>query len=158
VKRAELVAGALLTAFGLLVLFVVIPVWVPGHAEGDYGLEAEHFPVITAAAGTAFAALLLLRSLLGRTGNDLNGNGGAADAPAPMDARNWTFLLVAGAGMAAAFALFDLGGFWLGAPFTVAAFMLIMGERRPLPIVATAVAAPLAIWLVFWKMLGFTLP
>lgn len=149
-RRADLLAGALLVAFGLVVLLVVIPVWVPGHAEGSYGLRAQDFPLITAGAGTVLAALLVLRSLLA--------GGGEGKEEAPLEGRNWAFLAGAAAGLAAAFALFAFGGFWFGAPFTIAVFMLAMGERRPVALVATAALVPLAIWLVFWKMLGFTLP
>jgi hypothetical protein len=33
-----------------------------------------------------------------------------------------------------------------------------MGERRPLAIGLTAVAAPVAVWAFFWKLLQFPLP
>ena len=49
-------------------------------------------------------------------------------------------------------------GVLAGGPFVVAVLMWMMGERRPLAVGVTAVAAPLLVWVFFWHILKFPLP
>lgn len=150
-RRADIISGAVIAAFGLAVVFVVIPIWVPGHAEGSYGLRAEDFPYLTAGLATALAALLFVRRLF-------FAREAAEDGAVPIPGRSWAFLAIAAAVLAATVILLDSVGILAGGPFAIAVFMVMMGERRPLAIVSTALLAPLGVWLFFWKLLEFPLP
>ena len=155
-RKADIVSAVVLIAFGLLLLLVVIPVWVPRHEEGGYGLGAQVMPRVWATLVTVLSAGLLVARLAGR------GRHGTAelgdDARPPMTRANGWFLLRASLYLVAMTALFQWVGFLAAGPLTIAGFMISMGERRPLPIVLTSVGAAGAIWLFFWQLLNFPLP
>lgn len=148
-RRADIISAALLTIFGLLVIFVVIPIWVPGHESGNYGLRAQDAPYLTMIIATGLSAWLLVRRLF----FDREG-----DEKTPIPFKSWMFLLVGSLLLVVAVVLLDTIGILAGGPFIVAVFMFMMGERRPLAIGLTAVLAPLLIWAFFWQLLQFPLP
>lgn len=149
-NRADIIAGAAVTVAGLLILFVVIPFAVPGHDEGEYGLRAQDFPFVTAGLMTVLSALLVGIRLLAATAPDAGG--------APMSRRNGQFLFGVSILFVVTFLLLDTIGIAAGGPLVVAAFMVVLGERRPIPVILMSVGAPLLIWLFFWKLLRFPLP
>jgi hypothetical protein len=150
-RKADIVSAGVVAVFGLIVLLVVIPIWVPGHMEGgSYGLRAQDFPLVTAVSFTLFAgAFMVFRAFFSKADE--------TDEP-PITARSWRFLAIAGGVLAAITVLLDTVRFLAGGPVAVGAFMVMMGERRPLPVIALSLAAPLAVWLFFWKFLEFPLP
>jgi len=152
VKQADIFSSAVVALFGLTLLFVIIPVWVPTELEGEYGLAANDMPIVAALTLTALAVMFLvyrLRDKSALTDDDL--------AP-PISTPNWLFLLRGGMFLIAATMLFIWVGFPLAGPVTIAGFMLIMGEKRPCHVVITALGASAAIWLFFWQLLRFPLP
>ena len=148
-RRADIISAALLVAFGLLLMFVVIPIWVPGHDAGNYGLRAQDAPYLTMILVTGLSGYLLLRRLFIDRGDD---------EKAPIPRQSWVFLLIASAVLVITLVLLETIGILAGGPFIVAVLMYMMGERRPLAIAATAVLAPLLVWAFFWKLLQFPLP
>ena len=148
-RRADIISAALLVAFGLLVIFVVIPIWVPGHQEGNYGLRAQDAPYLTMIVATGLAAVFFIRRLF------VDKDGGE---PAPIPRQSWVFLGVVAAVLIATLVLLEYIGILAGGPFVVAVLMVMMGERRPIPIAVTAIVAPLLVWAFFWKLLQFPLP
>lgn len=148
-RRADIISAAVLVAFGLLVIFVVIPIWVPGHEEGNYGLRAQDAPYLTIIVATGLALVLLVRRLF-------FDRGGGERVPIPRE--SWAFLALVAVLLVATLFLLEYVGILAGGPFIVAAMMFVMGERRPLAIGLTAVLAPLAVWAFFWKLLMFPLP
>ncbi len=148
-RRADIIAASLLVAFGLLVIFVVIPVWVPGHQQGDYGLRAQDAPYLTIIVATGLSAFLLVRRLFtDREEGERN----------PIPRESWAFIALCGTLLAATLVLLEFAGILAGGPFVVAVMMLMMGERRPIAIGLTAIGAPIAVWVFFWKLLQFPLP
>jgi len=150
-KKADLVSAGVVAVFGLLLLFAVIPNWVPRHEEGGYGLGARVMPVITATLVTGLGVLFFITRLLGREKP-------VEESAAPIGRSSWKFLLLASLFLIAMTALFEWVGFRAAGPLTIAGFMIAMGERRPVPIVLTSVAAAGVIWLFFWQLLNFPLP
>ncbi|MDH3240221.1 MAG: tripartite tricarboxylate transporter TctB family protein [Alphaproteobacteria bacterium] len=150
-RRADIISAALLVAFGLLVIFVVIPVWVPGHAEGNYGLLAQDAPYLTMIVVTGLALFLLVRRLFFERSDE-------SDEDAPIPKQSWGFLALISVVLIATLFLMEFVGVLAGGPFIVAVLIYLMGERRPLAIGVTSVVAPLAIWAFFWKLLEFPLP
>lgn len=149
-RKADLVSGALVALFGLVLFLIIIPIWVPTILEGSYGLHAKDMPNVAAITITALAIFLVASRL--RVGND------KADLTPPITRENWWFLLRGAIFLIVATALFVSIGFLAAGPVTVAGFMLMMGERRPIPIGITALGAPVIIWLFFWQLLRFPLP
>lgn len=139
-------AAALIGAFGLATLFVFIPATIGDPGMDD--LSPAFMPQVIAILLTGLAALLGLRSLVRRE----------ADGEAALTRRHAGFVLLVAGWLAAVFAIVVLAGYMVGGAAAVVGAMLLMRIRRPLTIVATAVAAPLALWAVFWQLLTIPLP
>ena len=148
-KQADIISSALVALFGLTLLFVIIPGWVPTELEGDYGLAAHDMPKVAALTFTALAVMFMAYRLRGK---------GDPDEIPPMALTNWQFLLRGGLFLIFVTALFNWVGFLLAGPVTIAGFMVMMGERRVLHVGVTAIGASIAIWLFFWQLLRFPLP
>jgi len=155
-KKADIISAGIVTAFGLLLLFVIIPGWVPRHEEGGYGLGAQVMPRITATLVTVLAALFFFARILDR--RQQSALESQEDAAAPIPRSSWVFLGTASLFIIAMTATFQWLGFLAAGPLTVAGFMIFMGERRPIPIVLTSVISPAVIYLFFWQLLNFPLP
>ena len=155
-KTADIVSCALVTLFGLALLFIIIPGWVPVEAGPGFGLSATAMPNFATITLTALAALFCIYRLRkqhpeGETDQDY-------EATPPIARKNWLFLLRGSLFLITVTALFEWVGFLAAGPLTVAGFMIMMGERRPIPICTTAIAATVATWLFFWQFLKFPLP
>ncbi len=155
-RKADIISSAVIIALGLTILFVVIPIWVPGHLAGNYGLRAQDFPILTATVIVTLAAGLLAHRLFGKA-RPADEDSPDEDTP-PITPQSWRFLAIAAAVLIAIWLLLDQVGFIAGAPFGIAVFMVMMGERRPLHVIPLAILAPLAVWVLFWKILHFPLP
>jgi len=155
-KKADIISAAVVAVFGFLLLFVVIPGWVPRHEEGGYGLGAQVMPRITATLVTVLATLFFFSRILDRKAKSAPDT--EDDAAPPIPRSSWAFLGTASLLIVAMTATFTWVGFLVAGPLTVAGFMLLMGERRPVPIVATSVVSTAVIWLFFWQLLNFPLP
>lgn len=149
-KKIDVISGALIVLFGLALIFIIIPVWVPTILEGDYGLRAKDMPNVAAFTVTGLALLFLYGTLFGS-----KGDAGLISAITP---KNWRFLLKATIFLIFVVSVFQWVGFLAAGPVTICGSMLYMGERRPIPLLATALGAPLVIWLFFWQLLRFPLP
>ena len=139
-------AGALLAAFGLATLLLFIPATVEDPGMDD--LPPAFMPQVVAILLTGLAALLALRSLLRRS----------ADGEAALTRRHAVFVLLVAGWLAAALTIVALAGYLIGGAAAVVGAMLLMRIRRPLPMAAVAVTAPLVLWAVFWQLLTIPLP
>lgn len=147
-RKADIIGALLFLAASLLMAFVVIPAHT---TQGRwYGLSPLAFPLILM-GGIALASVgLLLQAVLQPRKY--------ARIERPM-----TWVQLRNYGIAAA--LIVLGalliehlGYWVGAPATIVACMLYMGERHPLRLAATATLPPLVVFLLTRYMLGTPLP
>ena len=105
---------------------------------------------------TALAALFFFHRV--RTKAKRSDKDAADDATPPIARTNWLFLLRGGVFLIVVTALLNWLGFLAAGPVTIAGFMLMMEERRPLHIGVTAIGASIAIWFFFWQLLRFPLP
>ncbi|MFV0334545.1 MAG: tripartite tricarboxylate transporter TctB family protein [Tropicimonas sp.] len=152
-RRHDTVTGALTIAIGAGIL------WQSQGLKSffDEGTPGEAFwPTLIAAMLVFFGLLLLVNSLaFARAGDgDGGGGGGGPDLWAPAVRSGYLGALLALA-FAGAIMLF---GFVAMAPVFMAGLMVLMGERRPLVIVPTALATVAIIWLAFVKVFNITLP
>lgn len=141
---------------GLVLLFVIIPVFVPVEEGPDFGLAATSMPNVAIMTLTALAAMFFVYRVRDRRSEDNTDS--PDDSAAPIPRKSWLFLLRGSLFLIAMAALFEWVGFLAAGPLTVAGFMIMMGERRPLPICITSVAATVITWLFFWQFLKFPLP
>lgn len=152
----DIVSSVTVALFGLFLILVIIPGWVPVEAGPGFGLSATTMPIVAAVTVVALAAMFFVYRVR-RTADESEENA-AYDATAPIERRNWLFLLRGAVFLTAMAALFEFFGFLVAGPPTVAGFMLMMGEKRPIPVALTAICATAAIWLFFWQLLKFELP
>lgn len=155
-KTADIISCALVTLFGLVISFVIIPGWVPVEAGPGFGLSATTMPYVASVTVTALAAMFFLYRLRDR--HPQGEAGKKDDITPPIPRKSWLFLLRGGLFLIAMAFLFEWLGFLVAGPPTVAGFIIMMGERRPWPICITAVSATIIIWLFFWQFLKFPLP
>jgi putative tricarboxylic transport membrane protein len=146
VARADRVAGALL-------LILAVAYWRLSDAiEVGFAsdlLGPRFFPRALAVLLGIAGALLVARTLLPR------------HVPAPVDAPAGERLdrLWAALAMTAAYIwLLPRVGFLPLTPVYLALFTLLLGYRRPLPLVATAVGVTVSLYVVFAEMLNVRLP
>jgi len=149
-KKADIISSGLVTLFGLMLIFFIIPNWVPTILDGDYGLRAKDMPNVAAISITALAALFFIYSLRMQSQTE-------ADKP-PLNRQNWVFLFQIALFLLFVVAIFEWVGFLAAGPVTIGGFMIMMGERRPLHVGATAIGVTVGIWLFFWQLLRFPLP
>ncbi len=155
-KFVDLVSCALVTLFGLVLLLVIIPGWVPVEHGPGFGLPATAMPNVATVTFTALAALFFIYRVIDR--HKRSEADAEDDATPPIARRSWLFLLRAALFLVVVTALFNWLGFLVAGPPTVAGFMVMMGEKKPLHVAGTAIASTVAIWLFFWQFLKFPLP
>ncbi len=155
-KTADIVSSALVTLFGVVLLFAIIPGWVPVESGPGFGLAATTMPNVAAATATALAALFFIYRLSNRRPRTAADE--AYDATPPIGRESWLFLLRGGVFLIVVTVLFNWLGFLVAGPPTVAGFMIMMGERKPWHVGFTALGATAVIWLFFWQFLKFPLP
>ncbi len=155
-KTADIVSSALVTLFGVVLLFAIIPGGTPVESGPGFGLAATTMPNVAAATATALAALFFIYRLSNRRPRTEANE--AYDATPPIGRENWLFLLRGGVFLIVVTVLFNWLGFLVAGPPTVAGFMIMMGEKKPWHVGITAVGATVVIWLFFWQFLKFPLP
>lgn len=117
-------------------------------SAGTGELPPSFMPYVAAALGTGALALMLIARLVrGRVYGDSASIGG----------RSWLFIGAAASILAATFVLMEIFGYMVGAAVIVAGFMCL-ARAKPGVIVGTAIVFPVALWLLFDKLLGFPLP
>lgn len=140
-RTANLISGAALVVFGLLMIFVVIPVQIE---EGPPGMISPRLlPQIMLWMITGLALLLVLTNLRPQAG----------DQPAPISRSEILALLKIAAAFAVALVLFFLAGpLWAGIAL-VAGTLLLLGERRPLVVIGMTVGLLGSTWVLFYQIL-----
>ena len=133
-------SGVVVAVFGIILLFWIIP----RHTETvDYGwLRPATLPVIT-------AVIVIITSLV-----HLIFPTGKAEFDVPLALRAGLFFVISLIGLY----VMHLAGFLVAAPLLVMVLMVLIGERRPLWLVAGIVVLPLAMWSSIVLLLGRPLP
>lgn len=140
-RTANLISGAALAVFGLFMIFAVIPVQIE---EGPPGMVSPRLvPQIMLWTITGLALLLVATNLQPKN----------EDGPAPISRTEILALLKIGAAFAVALTLFSLTGpLWAGVVL-VAGTLLLLGERRPLVVLAMTTGMLGVVWVLFYQIL-----
>ena len=148
-RDADIVAGLMLTLFGIVSLFAIIPAQV-GGAAGQAGVAPDVFPLSLMWLLTGLAVLLWASRLVRR---------GAEDGPTPLRMENFVYVCAASITLAGSFFAITYLGFIAGSALTVAFVMFAMGSRRhPVRLVAVSLLAPTAIYAFFRYLFTVFLP
>ena len=147
-RRADIIAGVILTIAGLVTIFVIVPREVGSASQ--IGIAPDVFPLTLLWIITALSVLLVVSRLVTKPSQ--------SDGP-PLELHNIAFIIVAAIALAAGFIAIATLGFLAGGAAIVAFTMLVMGARRyPLRVVLVSVLAPTAIFLVFKHVFTVFLP
>ncbi|PCH47648.1 MAG: hypothetical protein COC23_01440 [Hyphomicrobiales bacterium] len=142
-RRANIVSGLVLALFGIVMLIIVIPMQIEPGPEGV--VSPSLVPNITMIVLTALSILLVVNNLRKtNTGSD----------PVPISHAEIITLFKFAGIFAVSIALF----LWVsplaaGATLMVST-LLVLGERRPVYIVALPSGLLLMVWFLFYKVLG----
>jgi len=150
VKRADIISGGLLVLFGLVTIFVIVPVQI--DSGGDYGLDPSFFPVTLLWLITAMAALLVVSRL------PLPPD--PSDTTPPLDGLNWLFIVVAAVLLTVVYVAIDTVGFIVSSIVLIALGMLATGARRTnwLALATVPLVATLVIYYALEKIFIVELP
>lgn len=144
-RRANVVSGVLLALFGLVMLFAVVPAQIDPGPEGI--VSPRLVPNMMLIFITALSVLLVIT-------NRRAPQGGVPEASMPFTWAELAGLVKIGAVFAVA-----LGLYFLVSPLAAGAGLIVgalvaLGERRPLILILMPTALLLALWLLFYKVLG----
>ncbi len=124
-RRADLYSAAVFFVFAIVMIVLVIPAQT---TEGNaYGLPPAFLPTLAASAIGLLSAVLFVQKLLA-----------AREEPVRlMTMPQARTLLAAVAVLACGVAGLRYAGTWVGGSILIAGTMIILGTRKPLPIVLT---------------------
>jgi Tripartite tricarboxylate transporter TctB family len=147
--RADLIGGAGLALFGLLMIFVLIPL---GTEEGAYfGLSPTLFPTLLSTLLTVCALGQVAQSLVRMRSK-------RAARPIPVSGWNLLMFIVAGSLALGGVLLVDWFGILIGGPALIAILMIFLGEMNPMRVVLTATLPVGVVYLLAIHVLGTALP
>ena len=147
--KLDLAGGVALTAFGLLLTFVIIPM---GTEEGMYyGLPPTFFPTLLSVGLTICAVGLTVQSVLRL-------RAGRVDTNSPISGWNLAMFALLVALILGGIVVIDVFGLLIGAPLLSAALMIVLGDRSPLRIVPTAVLPVGAVYYLALYVLETPVP
>lgn len=145
-RHANIISGTALAVFGLVMIFAIIPWQIETAPQGF--VSPRLVPYITMVVVVVLSAQLVLSNW--RTpANESN-----IDKASPISRAEIVALLKIGAIFALSITLY----LWVsplaaGATLMVVT-LLVLGERRPLPIIAIPSTILLIVWFLFYKVLG----
>ncbi|WP_180899391.1 tripartite tricarboxylate transporter TctB family protein [Martelella soudanensis] len=143
-RRANIVSGVVLVLLGLFALAVIIP---NGIGRGPDGMMSPSLvPNMMMGVVVVLSAFLVFSNLRAKPSPD--------DDELPIARGELLALTRIGAIFLISIALFLLLSPLAGGVFLVAASLLLLGERRPLVIIGMTAGLLIAVWLLFYKVLG----
>jgi hypothetical protein len=152
-SKADFIGGLAIAAFGILLIFVIIPL---GTEQGVYyGLSPTFFPTFMASGMTLCAVGLAFQGW-----QRLRAEAAAKSTPTPHPVSRWNilmFLLAACIATAGVIAI-DFIGMIYAAPVLIAAFLLFLGERNLIIIALTSTLPVALVYLMAAHVLRAPLP
>lgn len=145
-KRANAISGIFLCVFSIVMLGMVIPTQINA---GPSGMMSPRLVPNMMMIGILLLSLpLVIRGLRKTPEYD------AQDTESPISRAEMLALLRISGVFAASIVLYELFGALVGASSLVILALLVLGERRPLVIVALTVVLLTGLWALFYKVLG----
>lgn len=140
---------------GLALLGVITMIWVvPDSAEEIGGYEmAAGANVLPLTSMAVFTGLAILLALFGGRNKPEN-----SESDSPMDVHAWAFLFLLTVMLFLLLAGLKYLGFIIAGIICIAAFMLLMGQRKVLPILLTSALIPTGLYFIIRQLLNIPLP
>lgn len=147
-RKADLLSGIVLLFGSLLFLFVIIPAQV---ADGTwYGLSPFFYPDLIAGSIGVFSIGLIIQAVTREQAYK--------ERQVPLSFWQVGIFLVCGLLILVGVLAIDFLGIWFGGPMTIISVMVVMGERRPLVIIPTAILPVVCVFLLVRFALHIPLP
>jgi len=148
-RRSDIYSGSLLVAFGLVMIFLIVPMQI--DSTGEYGLDPKFFPVSLLWLIVCMSAMLVVSRWTVATN--------VPDDVGPLDRQNWMFVGGAALYLLIGFVTIDSVGFVPGAVLMIAVLMYLMGVRRSwVRLASVSVATPIIIYLAMRHLFTIQLP
>ena len=141
-RRANIVSGVVLGLVSLLAIFLVIPWQIAPGPEGY--MSPRLVPTMMMVLIAGLSAVLVVNNL----------RAGGPDEPQPFTRAEMLAAARIGGVFAVSVALYLWVSPLAAGAALVAGALLVLGERRPLIIVLMPAGLLLAIWVLFYKVLG----
>ena len=145
-RRADIMSGIVLFLLGLVMLIVVIPTQIEAAPKGF--VSPSLVPNMMMVLITFLAGLLVVTTLRDKIKEPQTETSG------PVSRAEFAALFKLGAVFALALGLYLWVSPLAAGVALIAGSLLAMGERRPLVIVLMPTLILLAVWLLFYKVLG----
>ncbi len=142
--QSDVIAGVLLTIFGLITLSVLIPTQT--SSAGDASISPALLPQICTVGITGLAVLLTLRAV-GRLRRGLAAGQAVPNA-------EWLSSIAVIVAVAASIVLFKFINPAVGAAFLIVGLMLYMNERRLWLLIGIPAVLLIGAWFLFYRVLG----
>lgn len=147
-RRADIVGGAFLLAFSLLMLGVIIPAEVE---DGQwYGLSPYTYPNIICGAMAVFSLALLAQGIFKKSLYE--------EQQTTLTLFQLSIFILLIAVILAGVWLISVAGIWIGGPLMIISIALIMGEKRPLVLAICGLAPVASIYVLAIYVLKTPLP
>ena len=149
-RNSDLISGGLMVIFGLVMIFVIVPIQIKSSSE--YAVEPKLFPEILLWLFVAMSALLVATRI--------------AAPPDPahgkplLDMRNWFFIGAAAGFLLLGYIAIGKIGFVPAGIIMVALIMsaLAVGSRNWIELVGVSVIAPVLIYYTLYQIFSVQLP
>jgi len=150
VRRSDLISGSLILIFGLVMIFVIVPIQI--NSSSEYGLDPKFFPVVLLWLVVAMGALLVLTRF--PTERD------PPDAETLIGRRNWIFVAAVTVLLVLLFIAIEKIGFIVAGILMIALLMFALSgrDRNWIEIAAVSVIAPVAIYYTLYHLFSVQLP
>lgn len=149
-RRSDIISGTLVVVFGLLMIFVVVPVQI--KSSGEYGLDPKFFPVLLLWLLVAMGVLLAATRVSQPAGDP--------DAEPVLDRRNWAFIAGAAIFLLLGFIAIKTFGFVIAGTIMLALLMFAIEMRhlKWLEMIGVSALAPFVIYWLLYNIFSVQLP
>ena len=149
-RRSDLISGTLIVVFGLVMIFIIVPVQI--SSSGEYGLDPAFFPV------TLLWLLVAMGVLLVATRVPQSSD--PPEAGPMLDRWSWLFITGVTAFLVLGFIAIQTLGFVIAGVIMIAALMMVIELRhlRWFELIGVSLLSPFVIYYLLYHVFSVQLP
>jgi putative tricarboxylic transport membrane protein len=150
VRRSDLISGAVIVVFGLVMIFVIVPVQI--SSSGEYGLNPAFFPVTLLWLLVAMGVLLVATRIPQPPD--------PPEAEPVLDRWNWLYVVGVSIFLLLGFIAIQTLGYVVAGIIMIGALMIVIELRhlRWLELIGVSVLSPLIIYYLLYHVFSVQLP
>ncbi len=149
-RRSDIISGGLVTIFGLVMIFIIVPFQIT--SSSDYGLDPKFFPLAVLWLVVVMGALLVATRLPAPPDPD--------DSPPVLGLRNWLFIGGFSVFLFVVFVAITTLGYVAAGLLMVALMMIALDlrNRNWVQLAGVSILAPLIIYYTLYHLFSVQLP